>query len=133
MHPEPGSSRTIAVGLSHQVIGAAIEVHRILGPGLLESVYEAALCRELSLRDLQFKRQKRLAVAYKGQLLECDFRLDLLVSDIIIVEVKAMEKIMPIHRAQLLSYLRLHDLWLGLLINFNVEMLRDGIRRVLNG
>jgi GxxExxY protein len=133
MHQEPESARNLAVSLSHKVLGAAIEVHRVLGPGLLESVYESALCREFSLRGIQFKRQKRLPVAYKGQLLDCDFRLDLLVAETIIVEVKAAEKIMPIHKAQLLSYLKLHDLWLGLLINFNVELLRDGIRRVLNG
>jgi GxxExxY protein len=133
MRPEPEQSRSIAVDLSHEVIGAAIDVHRLLGPGLLESIYEAALCKELSFRGIEFERQKRSAVTYKGQLLDCDFRLDLLVARTIIVEVKATGKITPLHKAQLLSYLRINELWLGLLINFNVELLRDGIRRVLNG
>lgn len=119
--------------MSHQVIGAAIEVHRCLGPGLLESVYEASLSRELSLRKITYARQTRVPVSYKGQLLDCEFRLDLLVGDAIVVEVKALERTLAIHRAQLLSYLRLRGLWLGLLLNFNVEVLRDGIRRVLNG
>ena len=130
---KPKDTKVYALGVSHDVIGAAIEVHRLLGPGLLESVYEAALSRELSLMNIQFVRQKRLPVTYKGQLLDCEFRLDLVIAGTLIVEVKALEKIMPIHRAQLLSYLRLHDVWLGLLINFNVAVLRDGIRRVLNG
>lgn len=126
-------TKAFVLALSHQVIGAAIEVHRVLGPGLLESIYEAALCRELSLRHIRYVRQKRLPVIYKEQLLDCELRLDLLVEDAIIVEVKALEKLMPIHRIQLLSYLRLHGVWLGLVINFDVEVLRDGIRRVLNG
>ena len=126
-------TKDFALALSYNVIGAAIEVHRVLGPGLLESVYEAALCRELSLRNIHFVRQKSVPVTYKAQRLECDFRLDLLVEDTIIVEVKAIEKIMSIHKAQVLSYLKVRGVWLGLLINFNVEVLRDGIRRVLNG
>jgi GxxExxY protein len=126
-------TKAFALALSHEVIGAAIEVHRVLGPGLLESIYEAALCRELSLRNIRYVRQKRLPVIYKEQLLDCELRLDLLVEDAIIVEVKALEKLMPIHRIQLLSYLRLHGVWLGLVINFDVEVLRDGLRRVLNG
>jgi GxxExxY protein len=125
--------KRIALELSYHVIGAAIEVHRVLGPGLLESVYEAALCNELSARKIAFVRQKRLPVKYKGRLLDCKLRLDLLVEKSIVVEVKALEKLLPIHKAQLLSYLRLEKLWLGLVINFNVEVLRDGIRRVLNG
>jgi GxxExxY protein len=122
-----------ALVLSHEVIGAAIEVHRIIGPGLLESVYEGALCRELSLRNIAFERQVGLPVKYKGELLDCHVKLDLLVGGLIIVEVKAVEKVIGIHRAQLLTYLRLQDLWLGLLINFNVDALRYGVRRVLNG
>ncbi len=138
MHQHEGTedikrTKALSLALSYDVIGAAIEVHRLLGPGLLESVYEAALCRELSLRCTEFHRQQRVPVSYKGVPLECEFRIDLLIGKLIIVEVKAVEKILPVHKAQLLSYLRLHNVWLGLLINFNVEVLRDGIRRVLNG
>jgi GxxExxY protein len=122
-----------SLSLSHEVIGAAIEVHRLIGPGLLEGVYEAALCKELALRRLRVERQVRLPVNYKGNDLTCDVRLDLLVERKVIVELKTVEKIIPLHRAQLLTYLRLRNLWLGLLINFNVEVLRDGVRRVLNG
>jgi len=119
--------------LSHEIIGAAIEVHRTIGPGLLESVYEAALCRELWLRGFSVEHQVSVPVSYKGANLRCDIRLDLLVERSIIVEVKAVDKLLPIHRAQLLTYLRLRKLWLGLLVNFNIEVLRDGVRRVLNG
>ena len=125
--------KSISLALSHEVIGAAIEVHRLIGPGLLESIYESALCKELFLRGVTVERQVRLRVNYKGESLNCDVRLDLLVERRVIVEVKTIEKLMPIHRAQLLTYLRLQNLWLGLLINFNVEVLRDGVRRVLNG
>lgn len=125
--------KAFSLALSHQVIGAAIEVHRLIGPGLLESVYEVALCKELSLRGVGVERQVRVPVSYKGQELNCDVRLDLLVERKVIVEVKTVEKVIPLHRAQLLTYLRLRDLWLGLLINFNVEVLREGVRRVLNG
>lgn len=121
------------LALSHEVIGAAIEVHRILGPGLLESVYEVALCKELWLRGVSAERQIPIPVLYKGTPLECNLKLDLLVERRVIVEVKSVEKIMGIHKAQLLTYLRLRRRWLGLLINFNVEMLRDGVRRLLNG
>ena len=125
--------KSSALALSHDVIGAAIEVHRWLGPGLLESVYEAALCRELTLRQIHCTRQKRLPVFYKGESLACDLKIDMIVEGVLIVEVKAVEKIMPVHKAQLLTYLRLQNLRVGLLINFNVEVLRDGVRRVLNG
>ena len=121
------------MALSHEVIGAAIEVHRLIGPGLLESIYEVALCKELFSRGLTVERQVRVPVNYKGESLSCNVRLDLLVERRVIVEVKTIEKLIPIHRAQLLTYLRLQNLWLGLLINFNVEVLRDGVRRVLNG
>jgi GxxExxY protein len=123
--------RTLAT--SHEVIGAAIEVHRLIGPGLLESVYEVALCTELRLRGITVDRQISIPVNYKGEVLDCYMKLDLLVEQSIIVEVKSVDKLIPVHRAQLLTYLRLQDLWLGLLINFNVELLRDGVRRVLNG
>ncbi|MFL5531509.1 MAG: GxxExxY protein [Gemmatimonadales bacterium] len=119
--------------LSHRVIGAAIEVHRLLGPGLLEVVYEAALCKELSLRGIECQRQLSLPVYYKREMLGCHIKIDLIIDQSVIVEVKSVEKLIPVHRSQLLSYLRLQNLWLGLLINFNVEVLRDGIRRILNG
>jgi GxxExxY protein len=119
--------------LSHEIIGAAIEVHRWLGPGLLESVYEAAVCKELRLRGMMIDRQVNVPVTYKGEVLDCSLKLDLVVNNKIIVEVKSVEKILTVHKSQLLTYLRLHNLWLGLLINFHCELLRDGVRRVLNG
>jgi GxxExxY protein len=125
--------KAFALGLSHEIVGAAIEVHRFTGPGLLESIYEGALCREFTLRNISFERQVVLPVNYKGQLLDCSVKLDLLVDRTVIVEVKAVDKLITVHRAQLLTYLRLQNLWLGLLINFNVELLREGVRRVLNG
>ncbi|MEK6544991.1 MAG: GxxExxY protein [Nitrospinota bacterium] len=118
--------------LSNLIIGGAIEVHRVLGPGLLESAYEECLCQELSLKGISFERQKPLPVIYKGIHLDCGYRLDILVEKLVILELKAVEKIEPIHEAQLMTYLRLSGLWLGLLINFNVPVLRDGIRRVVN-
>jgi len=126
-------ARVSDLELSHEVIGAAIEVHRLLGPGLLESVYSVALCRELWLRGISTERQVAVPVTYKGANVGCELRLDLLVAGKVIVEVKTVDKLIYIHRTQLLTYLRLRDLWLGLLINFNVDFLRDGIRRVLNG
>ncbi|OHB91239.1 MAG: GxxExxY protein [Planctomycetes bacterium RIFCSPHIGHO2_12_39_6] len=118
--------------LSNQIIGAAIEVHRILGPGLLESTYEQCLCHELTLKNISFERQKPLPVTYKGICLNCGYRLDILVEKLVIVELKTVEHIEPIHEAQLLTYLKLSDLWLGLLVNFNVPVLKDGIRRIVN-
>ena len=119
--------------LSQQIIGAAIEVHRHLGPGVLENSYEQCLCRELSLRGISFERQIGLPLEYKGLKLECGYRLDILVEGLVIVEIKAVEKIEPIHEVQLLTYLRLTDLWLGLLINFHEMPLKNGIRRIVNG
>jgi GxxExxY protein len=104
-------------------------VHRALGPGLLESAYEECLCHELTLRRLAFERQKPLPVEYKGTKLDCGYRLDLLVEALVVVEIKAVEVIQPIHEAQLLTYLKLGGWKLGLLINFNVPFLKDGIRR----
>jgi len=130
---ERGGTKAWALALSHDVIGAAIEVHRLIGPGLLESVYEVALCRELWLRGVAVERQVSVPVKYKGESLHCHVKLDLLVERTLIVEVKTVEKVIPVHRTQLLTYLRLQRLWLGLLINFNVEVLRHGVRRVLNG
>ena len=118
--------------LSNQIIGAAIEVHRILGPGLLESTYEQCLCHELTLKNISFERQKPLPVTYKGICLNCGYRLDILVEKLVIVELKTVEHIEPIHEAQLLTYLKLSELWLGLLVNFNVPVLKDGIRRIVN-
>jgi GxxExxY protein len=118
--------------LSGEVIGAAIEVHRLLGPGLLESAYELALERELSLRGLCVERQKAIPLEYKGMTLGDGFRIDLLVQGQVIVEVKAVDSIQPIHEAQLLTYLRLTDKRLGLLINFNEKTIKEGVKRVVN-
>jgi GxxExxY protein len=119
--------------VSEAIIGAAIEVHRHLGPGLLESAYEACLCRDLTMRALPFVRQRELPLDYKGVQVDCGFRLDLVVADPVIVEVKAVDELLPIHKAQLLTYLRLTGLRLGLLLNFNVTALRRGIARVALG
>lgn len=118
--------------ISEAVIGAAIEVHRHLGPGLLESVYEQALCHELHLRSLNFKRQQCVPISYKGVKLATDLRLDLLVEEKIIVDLKAKEQLSPIDKPQLLTYLRLVGLRLGLIINFHSEVLKSGIVRVVN-
>jgi GxxExxY protein len=116
--------------LSHRVIGAAIEVHRHLGPGFLESVYEEALCEELVLRDIPFARQVPIGVRYKGKQVG-EARLDILVHDSVVLELKTVENIAPIHWAQVLSYLKATRLRLGLLINFNVSLLQRGIKRVI--
>jgi GxxExxY protein len=115
--------------ITEQIIGAAIEVHRALGPGLLESAYEECLCHELGLRQVPFERQRPLPLSYKKVKLDCGYRLDLLVSSAVVVEIKAVEVIQPIHEAQLLTYLKLGGWKLGLLINFNVPILKEGIRR----
>ncbi|WP_153111946.1 GxxExxY protein [Propionivibrio limicola] len=119
--------------LSGNVIGAAIEVHRVLGPGLLESAYELALERELAMQGLRVERQKPVPLAYKGAALGDGFRIDLLANDRLIVEIKAVERIQPIHEAQLLTYLRLTGKSIGLLINFNERILKSGVKRVANG
>ena len=119
--------------LSKEIIGAAIEVHRSLGPGLLESAYEECLCRELAIRGLTFERQKPLAVSYKGVKLDCGYRLDVVVGGLVILELKTVDRFEPIHEAQLLTYLKLSDLKLGILINFNVPILKNGIKRIVNG
>jgi len=114
------------------IIAAAIEVHRHLGPGLLESIYERAMQQELILRGLPFQCQVAVPITYKGVDLQADYRIDLLVNDAVVVELKAVEKILPVHEAQLLTYLRVTQKPVGLLINFNVPMLANGIvRRVL--
>ncbi|HSK70016.1 MAG TPA: GxxExxY protein [Candidatus Limnocylindria bacterium] len=118
---------------SEQIIGAAIEVHRAVGPGLLESAYEECLCHELALQKVPFRRQHPLPLNYKGMRLECGYRVDILVDDVVVVEVKTVERLAPIHTAQLLTYLKLGGWPLGLLINFNVPVLKSGIKRVMNG
>jgi len=118
--------------LTQKIIGAAIEVHRALGPGLLESSYEECLCHELRIRKVPFERQVALPVEYKGVKLDCGYRLDLLVAKTVVVELKAVERIEAIHEAQLLTYLKLGGWKLGLLINFNVPILKDGIKRIVN-
>ena len=115
--------------ISNQVIGCALEVHRVLGPGLLESTYEQCLAHELSLAGISFKLQLPLPVKYKGIKLDCGYRIDLLVNDELIVELKSVDQIMGIHQAQLLTYMKLSGVKVGLLINFNVEMLKSGIKR----
>jgi len=118
--------------ISKEIIGAAIEVHRHLGAGLLESAYEECLCKELEIRNIVFKRQKPLAVVYKGITLDCGYKLDIVVEDKVILELKSVNKIEPIHDAQLLTYLKLADLKLGILLNFNVPILKEGIKRIVN-
>jgi GxxExxY protein len=118
--------------LTDSIIGAAIEVHRHLGPGLLESAYEECLCYELSRLGLNFARQVAVPVEYKGLKLDCSYRLDLLVEDSVIVEVKALEQVLPVHPAQLLTYLKATGKPVGLLINFNVPILANGVKRMVN-
>ena len=118
--------------ISRRIIGAAIEVHRHLGPGLLESAYQSCLVFELRQVGLKVEEQKPLPVVYKQVKLDCGYRLDLVVEDEIIVEVKAIEKLLPIHEAQLLSYLRLTKKRVGLLMNFHVPVLKDGLKRIVN-
>ncbi len=115
--------------VTEPVIGAAIEVHRTLGPGLLESVYETCLCFELEQRGIAFQRQFLLPVTYKGRDLDADLRIDILLPGLVIVEVKAVQSILPIHEAQLLTYMKLARVSRGLLINFNERLLKEGIRR----
>ena len=115
--------------LTHEIIAAAIDVHRSLGPGLLESAYRECLCQELLLRGVDFRRELRLPLQYKGIELECSYRVDVLVADLVVLELKAIQALAPVHEAQLLTYLRLGGWKVGLLINFNVPVLKDGIRR----
>ena len=117
--------------LTNHVIGLAIGVHRELGPGLLESAYEECLCFELKQSGIAFARQTPLAIAYKGTRLDCGYRLDIVVQDELIIELKAVDRLLPIHDAQLLTYLRLSGRKVGLLINFNTILLKDGIRRLI--
>lgn len=118
--------------LTKKIIGAAIEVHRVLGPGLLESAYEACLLFELDEAGLKIERQKYLPLIYKDITLDCGYRLDLVVEEKVIVELKSVSESIPVHEAQLLSYLKLSGYKVGLLINFNVALLKQGIRRLIN-
>jgi len=117
--------------LTGQIIGAAIEVHKALGPGLLESAYEECLSYEFDLRRLRHKRQHLIPVENKGVKLDCGYRVDLLVEELVIVELKSVDSLDPIHEAQILTYLKLTGLKVGLLINFNVPVLRDGVKRLI--
>ncbi len=119
--------------ITQAIIGSAIEVHKALGPGLLESAYEECLSKELTLRNIPYERQRPLPVEYKGLKLDCGYRLDLLVASQVVVEIKAVDSLVPIHEAQLLTYLRLGGWKAGLLINFNVALLKQGIRRLVLG
>ena len=121
-----------ADALSNRVIGACIEVHRTLGPGLLESAYEACLSRELALSGFAFQRQRPLPIEYTWEALDCGYRLDLVIDDLIIVEIKAVEALLPVHHAQVLTYLKLTGMSLGLLINFNVPQLKLGVKRIVH-
>jgi GxxExxY protein len=116
--------------ISRAVIGCAIEVHRFLGPGLLESAYESCLEHELITKGHRVERQRRVPIVYRGLRLDCGYRLDLVVDDVVIVEVKSVEQLRALHSAQLISYLRLAGLPLGILINFNVGLLKQGVRRL---
>jgi GxxExxY protein len=118
--------------ISGQIVDAAIKVHTALGPGLLESAYEACLMFELSRRGLRVQRHVELPVVYEGVQIEVGYRVDLLVEDAIVVEVKSISELAPIHKAQLLTYLKLSGHKVGLLMNFNVELLKDGIKRMVN-
>jgi len=118
--------------LTGQILGAAIEVHKQLGPGLLEATYQACLCHELELRGISFECQKPLPLESKGISLECGYRIDLLVAGSVIVEIKSVEGLAPIHEAQLLTYLKLTGIKVGFLINFNVVVLKQGIRRLVH-
>ncbi len=117
--------------LSNRVIGCALEVHRHLGPGLLESTYEQCLAHELKTSGIPFKLQCPLPVEYKGIKLDCGYRIDMLIDDAIIVELKSVDKILPIHQAQLLTYMKLSSISIGLLINFNVKLIKTGIKRMV--
>jgi GxxExxY protein len=119
--------------LAKQIVNAAYRIHTTLGPGLLESVYEATLAHELEKQGIKVLRQQALPVIYETIHMEIGFRADLIIGDMVIVEIKSIEAISPVHRKQLLTYLRLADKRLGLLINFNVELIKDGITRVVNG
>lgn len=118
--------------ITEKIIGSAIAVHKALGPGLLESAYEECLCFELAEVGLEFKRQVALPVVYKGVKLDCGYRMDVVVEESVVIEIKAVERIAPVHEAQLLSYLKLTGIKVGLLLNFHVPVLKSGIKRIVN-
>jgi GxxExxY protein len=118
--------------ITEKAIGCAIEVHRAIGPGLLESAYEECLCYELRQCGLSFERQVPLPVVYKAVKLDCGYKLYIIVEDLVILEIKAVERIMPIHEAQLLSYLRMLDKRVGLILNFHMSIMKNGIKRIVN-
>ena len=118
--------------VTEKIIGCALNVHRVLGPGLLESAYEECLCFELSQSKLIFQRQVALPIVYKTVNLDCGYRMDLVIEDLVIVEIKAVERIIPVHEAQLLSYLNLANKPIGLILNFHVSVLKNGIKRIRN-
>jgi GxxExxY protein len=118
-------------GIEHS--GEPIEVHRILGPGLLESAYQECLARELTLRQIPFEQEKPLPLEYKGAKLECGYRMDFLVAEMVVVEIKAADELLPIHQAQLLTYMKLGGWKVGLLINFHAPLLKKGIKRMVLG
>jgi GxxExxY protein len=126
-----GDEETKDDPLTGEIIGAAIEVHKALGPGLLESAYERCLARELELRGLRVERQVEIGLEYKGERLDCVYRMDLVVEGGVLIEIKAVEKLLPIHDAQVLTYLRLTGLRKALLLNFNTPYLRGGIKRLV--
>jgi GxxExxY protein len=117
--------------LSNQIIGCAIEVHKNLGPGLLESTYEQCLAYELKRSNIPFKLQHNLPVEYKEVKLDCGYRIDMLIDDMIIVELKSVDNLLPIHQAQLLTYMKLSGVGIGLLMNFNVQFMKNGIKRMV--
>jgi GxxExxY protein len=117
--------------ISEKIIRSAIEVHKNLGPGLLESAYEECLCHELNMKNLMFERQKPIPIEYKGIKLDCGYRIDIIVENKIILEIKAVEKILPVHEAQLMTYLKLTHMRVGLIINFNVKYLKEGLKRII--
>jgi len=118
--------------ITEKIIGFAISVHRVLGPGLLESAYEECLCFEMMQNKLGFERQVSLPIIYKGVRLDCGYRMDVVVENLVIVELKAVERILPVHEAQLLSYLKIYNKKIGLLINFHVPILKSGLKRIVN-
>ncbi len=132
-HKGTKDTKALADSLSYDILGAAIQVHRELGPGLLESAYEACLCRELALRRIDHQRQLALPLLYRGMAVDCEYRVDLIVGNLVLVEVKSIARVLPVHRAQVMTYLKLLKLNLGLLINFNVERLSLGISRIVMG
>ena len=129
---EAMSDRTLVDTVTHQIIGAAIEVHRILGPGLLESTYMTCLQYEMNAAGLRFVSDRPVPIRYKGMTLDAKYRIDLLVEGVVVVEMKAVDHLLPVHQAQVLTYMRLLDCPAGLLINFNVPKLVDGVKRLIN-